>query len=397
MWAEAFRSVEDIQALILLAKKTPKQQLMATYYARLTQIFAVSENHLYHAYAWLKMFNFSKSCNKNLTQGDVHGMASSVLLATLSILPYEQRALLGGSDDSASEQEKERIVRMANILGFAVDSKRDYRTLLSRAALLTSVASPAILSQVLPEVRAIYDLLTQDFAPLELCARLGPLVEKLGEVAPAMSTASPVKDANLGMYVNSLKQVALLRLLKQLSEVYSTMRVSSLAELVSFMPLGEVEAVVMDAVKNDYLQVRIDHRNGTLHFGSQQVESDHVRNHLSALTHRLSKAVHMMRPVDSAEHAEARATAIKTALETMDREHTMNSGRKIMIEKRKEESELAMLEAEKEEERRRVAAAREAEVGGQWEWQRDGWAGGSGSCNTAVFRCCMLLVQVVAA
>lgn len=378
MWAEAFRSVEDIQALILLAKKTPKQQLMATYYARLTQIFAVSENHLYHAYAWLKMFNFSKSCNKNLTQGDVQGMTSSVLLATLSILPYEQRALLGGSDDSASEQEKERIVRMANILGFAVDSKRDYRTLLSRAALLTSVASPAILSQVLPEVRAIYDLLTQDFSPLELCARLGPLVEKLGEVAPAMSPASPVKDANLGMYVNSLKQVALLRLLKQLSEVYSTMRVSSLAELVSFMSLGEVEAVVMDAVKNDYLQVRIDHRNGTLHFGSQQVESDHVRNHLSALTHRLSKAVHMMHPADSAEHAEARAAAIKTALETMDREHTMNSGRKIMIEKRKEESELAMLEAEKEEERRRVAAAREAEVGGQWEWQQDGWAGGRG-------------------
>ena len=38
LWAEAFRSVEDIQALITLAKKAPKQQLMATYYARLTQV-----------------------------------------------------------------------------------------------------------------------------------------------------------------------------------------------------------------------------------------------------------------------------------------------------------------------------------------------------------------------
>lgn len=38
----------------------PKQQLMATFYARLTQIFAVSENHLYHAYAWLKLFNFTR-------------------------------------------------------------------------------------------------------------------------------------------------------------------------------------------------------------------------------------------------------------------------------------------------------------------------------------------------
>ena len=62
LWAEAFRSVEDIQQLILMAKRQPKQQMMATYYARLTQIFAVSENHTYHAYAWLKLFNFTKVC-----------------------------------------------------------------------------------------------------------------------------------------------------------------------------------------------------------------------------------------------------------------------------------------------------------------------------------------------
>ncbi len=38
MWAEAFRTVEDIQALITLAKRQPKQQMMATYYSRLTQV-----------------------------------------------------------------------------------------------------------------------------------------------------------------------------------------------------------------------------------------------------------------------------------------------------------------------------------------------------------------------
>jgi len=92
LWAEAFRSVEDIQALIALAKKAPKQQLMATYYSRLTQIFAVSKNHMYHAYAWLKLFNFSTKYNKNMTPSDLQLMASSVLLATLSILPYDAKA-----------------------------------------------------------------------------------------------------------------------------------------------------------------------------------------------------------------------------------------------------------------------------------------------------------------
>lgn len=110
--------MEDIQALIALAKKAPKQQLMATYYSRLTQIFAVSKNHMYHAYAWLKLFTFSKNHNKNMTPEDLQMMACSVLLATLSILPYDAKAQQ--HDEFAVEQEKERIMRMANILGLIV-------------------------------------------------------------------------------------------------------------------------------------------------------------------------------------------------------------------------------------------------------------------------------------
>jgi len=121
MWGEAFRSVEDIQNLITLGKRQPKQQLMASYYSRLTQIFKVSNAQLYHAYSWLKLFNFSRSFNKNLTQADVSMMATSVVLATLSVPAYD-RALFGRQDDAAAEQEKERTLKMANILGFAVVS-----------------------------------------------------------------------------------------------------------------------------------------------------------------------------------------------------------------------------------------------------------------------------------
>ncbi len=189
--------MEDIQALIALAKKQPKQQMMATYYAKLTQIFAMSGHHMYHAYAWLKLFSFSKSYNKNLSGGgarawlrlclaclaglcpsrlagwparvlagwlagwlaclrrcwvrwlrqaaahgsspgpagapptcppllpaplppraDLQMMGISTLLATLSILPYERSD--ADQDAMAAEQEKERVLKMANILGFTV-------------------------------------------------------------------------------------------------------------------------------------------------------------------------------------------------------------------------------------------------------------------------------------
>ena len=72
-----------------------------------------------------KLFNLSKAYNKGLSQTDVQQMATSVLLAALSILPYEHKDK--DRSEADSELEKERSVRMASILGFSVDTKRNAR------------------------------------------------------------------------------------------------------------------------------------------------------------------------------------------------------------------------------------------------------------------------------
>lgn len=84
--------MEDIQGLMLLAPKgcKPRPALMATYYAKLTQIFTKSESRLYSAYAWFRLFTFTRLNNKNLGGADLAMMASNVVLSALSILPYEQ-------------------------------------------------------------------------------------------------------------------------------------------------------------------------------------------------------------------------------------------------------------------------------------------------------------------
>ena len=50
-------------------------------------------------------------------------------------------------------------------------------------------------------------------------------------------------------------QVAVLRLLKQLSQVYSVMKIERLKQLIPFMNFGQVEAIIVDAVKNEFIQV----------------------------------------------------------------------------------------------------------------------------------------------
>ena len=51
-----------------------------------------------------------------------------------------------------------------------------------------------------------------------------------------------------------IAQVAVLRAMQQLSEVYSVMTIASLSELVPFFGFSEVEQIIVEAVKQGYLQ-----------------------------------------------------------------------------------------------------------------------------------------------
>ena len=72
-----------------------------------------------------------------------------------------------------------------------------------------------------------------------------------------LAGASPIEEVSLKQYSQSLQRVAVLRLLQQLSHVYSVMKIPALAALVPFMSFGEVEQIIVDAVKHDFLQASL--------------------------------------------------------------------------------------------------------------------------------------------
>ena len=54
------------------------------------------------------------------------------------------------------------------------------------------------------------------------------------------------------------------------------------------------------------LQMRIDHKNGSVHFGKLQLESDRLRDNIAVLARRLAKAITVIDPVPSADKEEAK-------------------------------------------------------------------------------------------
>jgi hypothetical protein len=65
-----------------------------------------------------------KSFNKNLSQKDLQLIASSVVLAALSVPPHDRTH---GASHLELEHEKERNLRMANLIGFNLETKPDSR------------------------------------------------------------------------------------------------------------------------------------------------------------------------------------------------------------------------------------------------------------------------------
>ncbi|XP_028765436.1 eukaryotic translation initiation factor 3 subunit A [Neltuma alba] len=349
LWQEAFRSIEDIHGLMCIVKKTPKASLMVLYYAKLTEIFWISSSHLYHAYAWFRLFLLQKNFNKNLSQKDLQLIASSVVLAALSVPPHDHTQ---GASHLELEHEKERNLRMANLIGFNLESKPESREVLSRSALLAELVSKGVMSCVTQEVKDIYHLLEHEFLPLDLPSKVQPLLTKISKLGGKLSTASSVPEVQLCQYVPALEKLATLRLLQQVSNVYQTMKIETLSGMIPFFDFSVVEKISVDAAKHKFVSMKVDHMRKVVVFCKTNLESDGLRDHLAKFAEHLNKARQMIYPPD---RKPSKIGALLPSLnEVVAKEHKRLLARKSIIEKRKEEQERQLLEMEREEESKRL-------------------------------------------
>ncbi|XP_073282074.1 eukaryotic translation initiation factor 3 subunit A-like [Primulina huaijiensis] len=345
LWQEAFRSIEDIHGLMSMVKKTPKPSLMVIYYSKLSEIFWMSSNHLYHAYAWLKLFLLQKSFNKNLNQKDLQLIASSVVLAALCVPPYDR---LYGASHSELENEKERSLRVANLIAFDVETKPESKEVLSRSSLLLDLVTKGVMTCVTQEVKDLYHILEHEFLPLDLALKVQPLLIKLSKLGGRTASASSVPEVQLSQYVPSIEKLAALRLLQQVSKVYQIMNINNLSTVIPFFDFSVVEKISVDAVKNNFLEMKVDYRKSAIFFANKNLESEGLRDHLSTFSESLSKARVMIFP--PAKKTSKLEDRVSNLVEVIEKEHKRLLARKSIIEKRKEEHERHLLEMEREEE-----------------------------------------------
>lgn len=377
LWQEAFRSVEDIHTLLSLSKRPAKNVMMANYYDKLTQIFRVSENYLFHAAAWNRYYNLlrqsanivaaGQSAKKDMpaaSEGDLNRAASFVLLSALSI-PVISTTRSRGAQMDVDEMRKNKNTRLTNLLGMSSAP--------TRAVLFKDAMSKGLLKRAKPEIRELYQILEVDFHPLSICKRIAPVLTQIGS------------DPDMEKYVAPLQQVILTRLFQQLSQVYESVELKFVHELAQFpdpyqINPATIEKFIMNGCKKGDLAIRVDHATSvitfdsdvfssakSLHAGSgagsseseasvqrlQRTPADIVRSSLTRLAKSLYVTCQYVDPQFNEARQEAKAAALARAAAGAEQEHQETLARRAIIEKKKELALDALQKKTKEEETRK--------------------------------------------
>lgn len=391
LFTEGFRTVEDIYNILQISRARrklpgvtippPKAKILAAYYEKLTDLFWVSENHLFHSFAWYKYYSLCREYNRGMSPETRRTQASAVLLAALCIPSSSTGAKKGGDALSGGGRDaiqstveddiaKEKTARLATLLGF-------HTTEPSREAILAEIRARDVMEDVPEYLRELYVVLEDTTDPLDMVERARVLLDQLRvetgmnksateDTGNEKDSESPAeKDHPLAKYVAPLTNVLLLKLIFNLSSAYRTISLDHVKSLTSGLGVSfeQMEKSIVLSARSRTFSVRIDHRMECIRFGDDDLEGDGMRGQLVVLARNLAAACDVIHPPDIAAIASRRAPIYAHVRATLEHEHLATLERRDLIEKRKEEAEKLVQQRLREEEAAKKAeeVARKAE------------------------------------
>lgn len=361
LWQEAYRATDDIKryGLMNLNKKPPKPQLMANYYQKLALVFWKADCHLFHAAALFRLFHLTRELKKTITAEEVQKMASKLVIATLTIPIPPNRPDIDKLVDTEENTVETHQRNLASLLGLTT-------VLPTRSQLVKDLKRMGYLQHAYPPLQDLYRYLEIDFHPLAICERVQSVIQFIEKC----EDCSDIKN-----YVGALKNIAILRLLKGVSQVYQTIQYDRLSELCPFADSIYLETMVVEAARRNDLQVRIDHRRNCLHFGTelcvsqteeviegphlQSMPSEQVRLQLVNTYSTLLRARSMIEPENLENRRERISVDIMCRyVVNREAEHDAILARHNLIEDRKKQLEILGVRMEQEERLRQEAKQR---------------------------------------
>merc|ERR1739838_787601 len=251
----------------------------------------------------------------------------------------------------------------------------------TRLTLLKDCVRFGVVGAAGAQMQDLYNWLEVDFHPLQLCNKVDDKLKLIEESE---------EFSSIKQYTEPLRDMTLIRLLKQVAQVYQSVSMQRLLSLSKFSTHHHMEKLIVECARNNDMQVRIDHRTGAINFGTdlseaqrtdlpegphiQSMPSEQVRTQLMSMMSVLDKTLATIHPDrNKVESAELRQRITEAYHQSKVRDHQRLLARHKIIEERKEwlekynnaqqeaaiESKRKEMERQKAEEAKRLAQERE--------------------------------------
>jgi translation initiation factor 3 subunit A len=320
LWNEAYRIRQDIGRI--LSKDACALDIipgiLAEYELLLSRLFWASEDYLFHACALYKHYTLLRDLMVQKKKRDVFAklrpLASAVLLACLCIPRADD------TDVEKTPEQTEQLEYAAQVLCFTIKP--------TRKALLAELAGGELMSGVYPELSNLYNVLEVGFHPLRL----------VKEVKPALDFVRASTEDRLATYAPVLERTVVLRMITQISTVYSALRLQFVQQLLSPLSMSfcEVEKLLVNAVADGQLKLKLDHRKNCIRFVEGSTAGQSAYGQLHRVAQKLQRAAIMLEQRDDGAIEEARKRFVHTMIGAATEERMLVVERMELIEKRKE-------------------------------------------------------------
>ncbi|KAL3127941.1 putative eukaryotic translation initiation [Cryptosporidium hominis] len=224
---------------------------VALYYDILSKMFLLTENYSFHALAHLKYFLHLKQFKKNVSQEELTKMASTVVLAVLSIplsennlsLNSKSRYFTGNMTSNDYYPQGDQVKKAALLLGSLFIPTREI--------LKSMLISKNILGLSLPVCQQLYGIIEGRSNTLKLCVSTNGLLTNLMEI-----------DSDFNEYTRPLKVTILTKLFLLISRVYSSICIDQFLKNIcpnDFLPWTDTEKLLVQLSNSSIINLRIDY------------------------------------------------------------------------------------------------------------------------------------------
>jgi translation initiation factor 3 subunit A len=241
LWQEAFRAAEDTRQLISEGKVSPS--ILARYWHGLSKIFWKAGKHLFHAYALYLYYYQNKKFNKNFKKENL--LASNIVLSILAVPTYTLGSEITGiTTESILSQE----------INIKLSTMLMQTGMITREQMIDLLNTNNLLEIANKEIRELFNLLENKFSPLTLSHLVKPLLNKIKE------------NTEFRIYVPSIEQLLVGRVLAQLSKCYKSLKLETLFKLIDFISPDTLEKYILEVSIKTSLCIKIDHSASAIYF-----------------------------------------------------------------------------------------------------------------------------------